>query len=154
MVVVLWLPRKNPRSENGHDICGARNSTGQVQRLAGHKERPPAQLLAPLGERLQVELLTNGHAPAGEKDFVQFQPLTLSYGRPRLIRVRVSGDCGKSSLPMPTGTLNASSHSHEFASITFSEAQLILLSLIVRLILKLIPAANEQDVTLLELDSM
>lgn len=154
MVVVLWLPRKDLRSENSHDICGARNPTGQVQRLAGHKEGPPAQLLAPLGERLQIELLTDGHAPAREKDFVQFQPLTLSYGRPRFIRVGVSGDSGKSSLPVPTGTVNAASHSHEFAIITFSEAQLILLSLIVRLILELISAANEQDVALLELDSM
>lgn len=50
--------------ENGHDVRGARDSTGQVERLAGYKECPSVQFFASLGERLKSELLTYGHAPS------------------------------------------------------------------------------------------
>jgi len=54
-----------------------RNATRDIADLARHEERPATDLLAILGQLLQVEELANWHSPTAKQDLVQM-PLPLS----------------------------------------------------------------------------
>lgn len=63
--------------ENSQHIRRTRDAAGDITRLAADEERPAALVAALRGERLEVEQLADGAAPAGEEHLVQV------VGRPR-----------------------------------------------------------------------
>lgn len=83
--------------EDGENIGGTSNTTGDVTWFAAHKEAPPSFLLAHLGQLLEPKQLPYGASIASQEDLVQ-RPVLLR--GPRLEARLVPGH-GRKVVPDP-----------------------------------------------------